>query len=259
MPFCSVISSQTPVDVPIEVIAHRGYSAVAPENTLASVRAALEAGAHSVEWDVQVASCGTPVLMHDPHLGRTTNGVGPVRRRTLEQLQALDAGKWFNASFSGEKIPSLAEALELVAAAGVTVYCEVKGYRELEDLDRMARIVREKGMTDRTIFISMDYGVIDRIRGQDPEVGLGYIVEKAERFDDALGRAQTAGPRALIDFDHRLLKADPELVARCRAADVPIAVWTVDGKADAEAMVAMGVTRLTTNQVAHMKAWADTQ
>lgn len=243
----------------IEVIAHRGYSAVAPENTLAAVRAGLEAGAHSVEWDVQVASCGTPVLMHDPHLGRTTNGVGPVRRRTLGQLQALDAGKWFNPAFAGEKIPSLAQALDLVRPTQARVYCEVKGYRELEDLDRMARIVREKEMTARTIFISMDYGVIDRIGGQDPDVGLGYIVEEAGRFDDALARAKAAGARGLLDFDYRLLIADPTLVTRARDAGVPVAVWTVDTRGDAEAIVAMGVTRLTTNRVAEMKAWADSR
>ena len=79
-----------------EIIAHRGYSAVAPENTLAAVERALEAGADAVEWDVHVAACGTPVLIHDASLGRTTNGFGPVRRRSLSQLQALDAGSWFD-------------------------------------------------------------------------------------------------------------------------------------------------------------------
>ncbi len=182
-----------------------------------------------------------------------------MRRRTLGQLQALDAGKWFNPSFAGEKIPSLAEALDLVRPTSAAVYCEVKGYRELEDLDRMARIVRDKEMTSRTIFISMDYGVIDRIGGQDPEAGLGYIVEEAGRFDDALARAKVAGARGLLDFDYRLLIADPSLVTRAREAGVQVAVWTVDTRGDAEALVALGVKRLTTNRVKEMKAWADSQ
>ena len=75
----------------VEIIGHRGYAAAAPENTLASLEAALTAGARAVEFDLHVASCGTPVLFHDVNLGRTTNGVGPVRRLTLGQLQAMDA------------------------------------------------------------------------------------------------------------------------------------------------------------------------
>ena len=239
----------------IEIIAHRGFSAVAPENTLSAVRRALEAGADAVEWDLQTASCGTPVLFHDAHLGRTSNGVGPVRRRTFGQLHALDAGAWFGAEFTGEPIPRFQEALEVVSASDARVYAEVKGYRELEDLDRMVRIVREAGMTGRTVFISMDYGVIDRIAGQDPSVGLGYIVEEASRFEDALGRARAAGPRGMVDFDWRIVAADPSLVARTRDAGADVAVWTVDGVEDAERLVEIGVRRLTTNRVSDLLAW----
>ena len=74
-----------------EVIAHRGYSSRAPENTLAAIDLAIEAGADAIEFDVHTAGDGNPVLFHDPMLGRTTNGVGPVRRRTIEQLKNLDA------------------------------------------------------------------------------------------------------------------------------------------------------------------------
>ena len=115
-----------------EIIAHRGYSARAPENTLAAIDAAVRAGADAVEWDVQIASCGTPVLFHDAHLGRTSNGVGPVRRRTLGQLRLLDAGSWFSAEFAEERIrgavmvdylfPSFRNVLDL--AVGITKWKE---------------------------------------------------------------------------------------------------------------------------------------
>ncbi len=245
--------------MPIEVIAHRGYSSVAPENTLAALRVALDAGADAIEFDLQVASCGTPVLLHDPHLGRTTNGVGPVRRRTLGQLQALDAGRWFSPEFKGERIPSFAEALDLLAPTRVPVFAEVKGYRELEDLDRMARIVRAAGMTDRLHFISMDYGIVDRIGGQDADVGLGWIVEKEERFVDAMKRANASADRALIDFDYRVLLSDPDLAPRTRARGVGLAVWTVDDTADADALHDLGVRRFTTNRVSELRGWASTK
>ena len=76
----------------IEIIGHRGYASRAPENTLVSLEAALRAGARAVEFDVHVASCGTPVVIHDETLDRTTDGEGPVLRQTVEQLRTLDAG-----------------------------------------------------------------------------------------------------------------------------------------------------------------------
>jgi glycerophosphoryl diester phosphodiesterase len=237
-----------------EIIAHRGYSARAPENTLAAVEAALRAGADAVEWDVHVAACGTPVLIHDAALGRTTNGVGPVRRRTLAQLQALDAGAWFSADFAGERIPSLAQALDRVKGRVGRVYTEVKGYRELEDLDRMVRIVRDADLLYDTVFIAMDWGILERIAGQSDTVGIGYIVEERSRFEEAVERA-SASPRALVDLDHRLVLAEPSLVATARARDVEVAVWTVDDVDEARRLVEAGVTRLTTNQVERLLNW----
>lgn len=239
-----------------EIIAHRGYSAVAPENTLVAIEKALEAGADAVEWDVHVASCGTPVLIHDPSLGRTTNGFGPVRRRSLAQLRSLDAGSWFNPAFAGERIPSLQEALELVKGRVGRVYCEVKGYRELEDLDRMAAIAREVDIAYDTIFISMDWGILDRIAGQDDTVGIGYIVEERSRWDDALRRA-TPQERAIIDVDYGIVLAEPELVRQATERGVDVAVWTVDTPGEAERLRQAGVTRFTTNEVERLLVWRE--
>lgn len=239
-----------------EIIAHRGYSSIAPENTGAAIEKALEAGADAVEWDVHVASCGTPVLIHDASLGRTTNGFGPVRRRSLSQLQSLDAGGWFDAAFAGERIPSLREALDQVKGRVGRVYCEVKGYRELEDLDRMARIVRDADLAYDTVFISMDWGILERIAGQDDTVGIGYIVDKRERWEAALERA-TPLERAILDVDHRILLAEPGLVAQATERGIDVAVWTVDVAEEADRLRAAGVTRFTTNQVQRLLEWRE--
>jgi len=243
----------------LEVIAHRGFSAVAPENTLAAVQAALDAGAHAVEWDLQTASCGTPVLFHDPHLGRTSNGFGPVRRRTLGQLQALDVGSWFSPEFQGEKIPSFAEALQMVSGSEAHVYAEVKGYRELEDLDRMVRIVQDAGMIARTHFISLDFGIVDRIAGQDAEVGIGYVVDDANEVDEAIRKAGELGERGMVDYDRTLVLQDPGLVERTLSTGADVAVWTVDDTGEADRLRAAGVRRFTTNQVAAFVEWASAQ
>ena len=237
-----------------EIIAHRGYSTRAPENTLAAMEAAIRAGADAVEWDVHVASCGTPVLFHDPHLGRTTNGVGPLRRRTLGQLQGLDAGSWFAGQFAGERIPSLSEAFERVRGRVGRVYCEIKGYRELEDLDRVVSVTRSLGMMESTVFISLEWNTVDRIAGQDAGARIGYIVDRAERFGEALGKA-IARPGSILDLDFRLVLEDSFLPARSRARGVEMAVWTVNQPEAASELAETGVSRFTTDEVEALLAW----
>lgn len=241
----------------VEIIAHRGYSAIAPENTLASLTAALEARADAVEFDVHTAACGTPVLFHDAMLSRTTNGVGPIRRRTWEQLKALDAGKWFSPEFAGEKIPSYAEALAALEGRIGRIYAEVKGFRELEDLDRMVRITQDAGMTDSVVFISMNWTLLDRMRGQDPTLRIGYIVEEAARVDEALQRsAGDAG--AIVDYRASLVLEDVTLLERAAGQGTDVAVWTVDDPDEAGRLLQAGVHRITTNQVTTLLGWKAT-
>lgn len=238
-----------------EIIAHRGYSAVAPENTVAALEAALAAGATSVEVDVRTAIDGTPVLFHDVHLGRTSSGVGPVRRRTVGQLKSLDAGSWFSEEFADERIPTLAEALEVLGERVRAFYPEVKGYREMEDLDRMVEIVRGAGLLSRTTFLSMDRVVLDRIRDTEPSVGLGYVIEDedgfAEMVNDVLG-----DPRALVDLEVGLALGNPGVIRSALERELPVAVWTVDEVDDARRLWDAGVGRFTTNKVDELLGWA---
>lgn len=238
----------------IEIIGHRGYSARAPENTLTALDAAIEAGADAVEWDIHTAACGTPVLFHDTMLSRTTNGVGPVRRRTFVQLRKLDAGKWFSPEYAGVRVPSLQEALEHVRGRVARVYAEVKGYRELEDVDRMLRIVRDADALEHTVFIAMNWTLLDRLRGAEPSLLVGYIVEQAEQAAEALDRAR-GDPNALVDFQADLLLSDPDIAARARRDEIDLCVWTVDDPAQAGALEDLGVRRFTTNQVETLLSW----
>lgn len=238
----------------IEIIAHRGFSAAAPENTLAALEAALTAGADAVEFDVHTAACGTPVLFHDAMLSRTTNGVGPLRRRTLGQLKALDAGAWFSAAFAGERIPSLEEALRALKGRVPRIYAEVKGFRELEDLDRMVRIGRDVGMLGQVTFISMNWTLLDRMRGQEPGLEIGYIVDEAGTTEEALQRC-AGDPASLLDLRGDLVAADPTLVSRAREQGTDVAVWTVDDPSEAARLLGLGVRRFTTNQVARLLEW----
>jgi glycerophosphoryl diester phosphodiesterase len=240
----------------LEVIAHRGYSARAPENTLVAVERAIAAGADAVEWDIHVAACGTPVLMHDEALERTSDGTGPVRERNLAELHTLDAGAWFDAAFAGERIPRLDEALSLVRGRVRRVYTEIKGYRDTDDLDHILEIVRVAGIEGH-VFISLDWAALAHIRVRDGGVEIGYVVDTRAGFDEALERANGDG-HAILDLDRRLVLKHAGLADAALDRGFPLAVWTVNDPDEAERLLAAGVTRFTTDEVQRLVAWKAT-
>jgi glycerophosphoryl diester phosphodiesterase len=239
---------------PVEIVAHRGYSARAPENTLVALKQAVEVGADALEFDLHVASDGTPHLFHDATLERTTDGEGRFRLATTEALARLDAGSWFDPAFAGEPVPTLSRVLDAVGGRVAKLYPEIKGYRTPDDVDTIVAIFVDSGLIDRTIFISMDWGALDRCRRTAPDACLGYIVESADRIDAGIERA-TGDPAALLDFDARLLLADPERAERASALSIPLAAWTVNRVADAARLLEMGVPRITTNEVEALLQW----
>ncbi len=194
------------------------------------------------------------MLFHDAMLSRTTNGAGPLSRRTFEQLHALDAGGWFSPDFAGERVPSFEEALERLRGRIGRIYAEVKGYRELEDLDRMVQLAREAGVLDHLVFISLNWPILDRMRGREPGLSVGYVVDDAGEVDEAIQRAQ-GDPNALLDLRTDLVLGDRALAGRLAREGLETAVWTVDDPAEAAQLYDLGVYRLTTNQVGALVSW----
>ena len=241
----------------VEIIAHRGFSARAPENTIAALTLALEEGATAVEFDLRTAGDGNPVLMHDETLNRTTNGIGNVEELSLEQLAQLDAGSWFNSTFEGERVPSLTEALECLKVQVKTIFAELKGGGKNQNLLNVVSITRAAGLFEKTVFIAKDWSLLDELRRHAPEALIGPIVERREQTQGALTRF-TNDPRCLLDFDARILLQDPKIALYAKQNGMEIAVWTVDKIADAELLLNLGVRRITTNQVGRMLAWART-
>jgi glycerophosphoryl diester phosphodiesterase len=237
-----------------EIIAHRGFSERAPENTLAAIEAAVAAGADAVEFDLHVTADGVPVLFHDATLDRTTNGSGAIGDRTLAELGPLDAGSWFGASFAGEPIPTFEAALDRARGRVRRFYPEIKGYRGRDDLDTLLRCVLERQLLDETVFISMDWESLAHLREQNEAAHVGYIVEKASRAHDATERA-AGDERALLDYDANILLAHPSLADAAARRGIRLAVWTVDDPRVASRLHALGVRRITTNRVAELMAW----
>lgn len=134
--------------------AHRGASAVCPENTMAAFRKGLELGATGIETDVQMTKDGGLVLIHDETLNRTTSGSGYVKDKTLAEILEVDAGSWFSPEFKGEKLPLLEDLLDLLQGRDTVLNIEFKNgtffYPGMEE--KVIAAVREFKMSDRVIF-----------------------------------------------------------------------------------------------------------
>ena len=158
-----------------DIVAHRGFSAVAPENTLAAIRGAIQAGATGCEFDVYGCRDGTIVLMHDKTVDRTTNGTGPVTELSLRQLQQLDAGSWKHTRYAGERVPTLEEALTLLKDTDCQPVIEIK----MEGISQqVVDDVHKLEMVDQVAVIAFSENVVREIREMEPRITCAWLYGK---------------------------------------------------------------------------------
>jgi glycerophosphoryl diester phosphodiesterase len=165
------------------VVAHRGETFGAPENTLAAFELAAARGADAVELDVQVSRDGVPVVIHDRHLDRTTDGFGPVRSRTWAELRSLDAGSWYDPRYRGEPIPALEDALAWACRSGLPLLAEVKTHPFLDE-DAAEPLTRVLGdLSDAPVVLfSSDHRLIGELADALPSVPRGLMVNAHTPF-----------------------------------------------------------------------------
>jgi glycerophosphoryl diester phosphodiesterase len=206
------------LDWHVKVIAHRGDVHAAPENTIASVRAAIEQGADAVEIDVQLSKDGVVVLHHDYTLERVADMPFPVHELTYPELLALDVkGAW--TGMPNERIATLEEALQ--EAKGKTkLVVEIKPYGDTDELARRtAELVAASGMTSDVYVQSFDYGVLQTVKGALPELKIGQILYAA------------AGDVSSLDVDFYTISQtmlSERFIRRAHALDREVWVWTVN-------------------------------
>jgi len=158
------------------VIAHRGASAYAPENTLAAFKLALQQGADAIELDAKLSVDGQVVVIHDQTVDRTTLGSGRVKNLRLNELRRLDAGSHFDITFQGEPIPTLEEVFRAVGQL-TYINVELTNYSSLNDNlpEKVAELVRQYRLQQRVIFSSFNPIALVRIRRQIPEAPIGLL------------------------------------------------------------------------------------
>ncbi|MEO1057562.1 MAG: glycerophosphodiester phosphodiesterase family protein [Actinomycetota bacterium] len=234
----------------VAVIGHRGASAEAPENTIAAFERALQLGADGIEFDVQLSSDGTAVVIHDAMLDRTTDGSGPVFHHDVDTLRGLDAGARFGSDFIGEPIPTLDEVLRLPAAV---LELEIKTWG-LAVLEAVLDEVDAAGVFDRVKFTGWNQSMLCRLKAERPDATIGLFSQQPQPWMNeavferyVLGTAETAG----FDVAHVYAGAITPSIAR-GLHDLGYVVHANDaqGSDDVENALLAGVDSLSMDDVA---------
>jgi glycerophosphoryl diester phosphodiesterase len=241
------------------VLAHRGGGAFAPENTIAAIRAGRSRGFRGVEFDVTLAADDEPVLIHDLTLDRTTDGRGPVARRSWAELECLDAGTWFSRQFAGEGIPHLTRTIECCRSEGVWINAEIKpaagadartGARVAQVLaqgfaDVMGSGAPAAGAGDRLpLLSSFSAEALAAARDAVPGLPRGLLCERIPRdWSAQLQRLQCVA----LHCDHHAV--DAATVRRIHDAGYWVFVYTVNDPGRAYRLKEWGIDALCTDRL----------
>jgi glycerophosphoryl diester phosphodiesterase len=226
------------------IIAHRGASKKAPENTMPAFKKAVELGAGGIELDVQLSSDGHLVVIHDEKVDRTSNGKGLVRDKTLAELRSLDFGGWFSEEFEGTGIPLLEEVFELYSGWDGMLNIEIKNgpvfYPGIEKA--VADAMRNAGMTGRTIVSSFNHYSLVEIRSLDSGIRTAPLY--MEGLYEPWVYARHIGAEAIHPLFYNIV---PEVMKGCIANGIAVNPFTVDEPGYIKMIAAAGVSGIITN------------
>jgi glycerophosphoryl diester phosphodiesterase len=240
----------------VEIVGHRGASFDAPENTVASIKLAWEQKADAAEFDVFLSKDGKIVVLHDANTKRVAGVDKRVIDQTLAELRALDVGKWKDAKFAGERIPTLDEMLATVPD-GKRVFIEVKcGPEIVPELDRVLKASKLK--PEQTPVISFNADVIAAVKKARPDLQGYWIVTLAPKKAKPRTAEELIAKAKEIKADGLDLSADPavltkEFGAKVKAAGLKLYVWTVNDVELAKQMIAAGAESITTDRPAWLR------
>lgn len=236
------------VDWPLpRVIAHRCGGSLAPENTLAGLRIAAALGLRAVEFDVMLSSDGTPWVIHDETLERTTSGNGRVCDSPDAVLQGLDAGAYQHRSFAGEPLPTFEAIAVLCREQGLQANVEIKpatGFEALTGEVVARRILELWQGAPLPLASSFSEVALEAARRAAPQLPLGYLCERPPA--DWQSRMRAVGAYSLHCSGREL---DDAVIHDAKGAAIPILCWTVNGRREAEDLLGRGVTSVITDRI----------
>jgi glycerophosphoryl diester phosphodiesterase len=272
----------TPAAKPPEIIAHRGESSLAPENTLAAVELAWKQGADAVEIDCHSTADGHLVVCHDSNTERTTGKKLVIGQSTLAELRALDAGTWKGATWAGQKIPLLKEVLDTVPE-NRRLFVEVKvGPEVVPALKRTVEAARKR--TEQVVVISFQPSVIAEVKRQMPQYRAFLLVDFQQDNEKRMTGASrqpffavsTQSVQGQSPFFQKMIAAaravkadgvdvaaqpplDRPFVEALRQARLEVYAWTVDSPEVARRLIDFGIAGITTNRAGWMREQLSTR
>lgn len=232
-------------DTPGRIIAHRGASRVAPENTLAAIRTAAEMGVRWIEFDVSLLGTDLPVVHHDGSFGRTTSGRGLLADAKASDLAGIDAGAWFGKAFRGEPLPTLAAVLDLLDALGMSANLELKTHASEGPrlVEAVAPMLESRPWTrSRIIVSSFDHETLGLFRTAMPSQPLALLwVRPPPDWAEQV----TAMAGAALHCDWRSL--DGHVLREARTHGHEVRVYTINDPEPLRPFMHHGLTGVITD------------
>lgn len=248
----SIYSSRSIPAGSVRMTAHRGYSAMAPENTLPAFRLAGEAGFWGAECDTAPTADGVWVIMHDDTVDRMTDGEGKVTELTFDEIRALTVDDGSNVdAYPGTKVPTLTEYLDVCREYAMHPVIEIKPAARTEDLDSLAALLSAREEKNMFTVITFSRELAARMKALMPQTPVFLLVggDTQEAFQNAI---QFCLDNGLDGMDFACVW-EQDMVAQVQSAELETMVWTVDDVPTAEKYYAMGVRDFTTNTLTPVK------
>jgi len=236
----------------MKIIAHRGASGYAPENTMAAFQKAVDMGVHGIELDVQMSRDNEIVVIHDYKVNRTTNGLGKVRQHTLEELRVLDAGTWFDVSFKDEQVVTLEDVFKKMPS-DLMINVEIKNQSKIKDeiAEKLVTLIQKFDRQEKVIISSFDHTVLKEVYDLAPNIRLGVLLYASlvepwryiNRMDMNIHSIHCA-----------LEYTDETFIKESQSRGFKVYVYTVNESMDAKYLKESGVDGIITNYPdIHMK------
>lgn len=219
-------------------IGHRGAAGTRPELTRSSFERAIALGCDMIELDVQLTRDRRLVVLHDRRLGRTVAGRGTVRRRSLDELRALDAGAWFGSAYAGEPVLSLDDVLDLTRGR-VDLNVEIKSPQAdwVGTADVLADLLRRHRRLGSTIVSCFDPGALHCLRAREPRARLGVLWEGR----NAASAWPLAAALSAVSIHPKWTRVNAGFVAAAHRRELLVLAWTVNDPTAMERLAALGV------------------
>jgi len=231
------------------VLAHRGYSGKAPENTMAAFELAVKSGADGLELDVHITKDGEVVVIHDDTVDRTTDGTGRVEDYTYEELLKFDAGSWFGEEFKGERLPTLADVCEIVKGTDLIFNVELKAGVNFQALtEKVSDLINKYDLVSNTIISSFNHYALAYSKQVNPDLRTAILYSAA--LYAPWEYVKMIGATALHP---KHLTVVPFIVEEAHKNGLMVNPYTVDEPHDVDRMVKAGVDSVITNQVTRVK------